>query len=96
MLAKDERKMTAWHVAADCGNITLLQTIWEWAKQELTAEELKNSFLLAKDDREQTAFELTAEKGNTEVLETLHKWDVEELTPEELNNISGLSTHLNK
>ena len=33
--------MTVWHVAADCGKIESLQTIWEWAKQELTADESK-------------------------------------------------------
>jgi len=74
--------MTAWHMATDCDNIELLQTIWEWAKQELTAEELRKRLLLAKDNREQTAFKLAAEKGNTEVLEILHKWDVGKLTAE--------------
>jgi len=76
-LAKDDRKMTAWHMAADCDNIEFLQTIWEWAKQELTVEELRKSLLLAKDDREQPAFEVAAEKGNTKVLEILHQWAVE-------------------
>ena len=65
--------MTAWHMAADCGNIESLQTIWEWAKQELTAEELKNRLLLAKDNIEQAAFEVAAEMDNTEVLEILHQ-----------------------
>jgi len=60
LLTKDDRKMTAWHVAADCANMECLQTVWEWAKQELTAEELKNRLLLAKDDRERTAFEVAA------------------------------------
>jgi len=96
LLAKDDRKMAAWHMAADCDNIDSLQTIWEWAKQNLTAEELKKSLLLAKDDREQTAFEVAAEKGNSKVLEILHQWAVEEITPEELNSILGLSTHLSK
>ena len=76
MLAKDDRKMTAWHITADCDNIVLLQTIWELPKQDQTAEELKNILLLAKDDREQTDFEVAAENGNTKVLEILHQWPV--------------------
>ena len=65
--------MTAWHMAADCGNIESLQKIWEWAKQELTADKLKNRLLLAKDNIEQAAFEVAAEMDNTEVLEILHQ-----------------------
>jgi len=82
-------------MAADCGNIESLQKIWVWAKQELTADELKSRLLLAKDNREQTAFDVAAEKGNNKVLEILRQWAVEELTPEELNNISCLSAHAN-
>jgi endo-1,4-beta-D-glucanase Y len=46
-LAKDDRKMTAWHVAADFGNKESLQKIWEWVKQELTTEELKKQIVVS-------------------------------------------------
>ena len=38
--------MTAWHYAAKWGNSEILQKVWEWAKENLTTEEINDKFLL--------------------------------------------------
>jgi hypothetical protein len=52
-LAKDEYEMTACHMAAEKGQIDILQTLWEFAKTELTQEVLKSIFV-AIDEYERT------------------------------------------
>jgi len=54
------------------------------AKEELTAEELKNKLLLAKNREQQTALHLAALKGNPYALEKLWMWAADKLTPEDL------------
>jgi len=45
LLGTDERGWTAWHLAAENGNLELLHKLWEWAQEKLTTEEIKkNSF----------------------------------------------------
>jgi len=46
--------MTARHMASENGKMELLHKLWQWAKKELTQEELKNMFV-AKDVDERTA-----------------------------------------
>ena len=41
--------MNAWHIAAYRGNVDVMQKIWEWAKERLTTEEIKNEMLLRTD-----------------------------------------------
>jgi hypothetical protein len=48
LLAQNYFTHTAWQVAAKEGQLEVLKTLWEWAKNVLTQEELKNMFL-AKD-----------------------------------------------
>jgi len=50
LLAKENRKRTAWQAAAEWGKTEPLEIIWEWTKAELSTEELNNKLLLAKDD----------------------------------------------
>jgi ankyrin repeat protein len=71
LLAKDDRKMTAWHVAAERGNWQALEKMWEWAKEKLTTEELNTKLLLAKDNRERTAFHAAAMIFNTVIRENM-------------------------
>jgi len=62
----------------------VLEKLWNMAKEELTAEELKNKLLLAKNREQQTALHLSAVKGNPYALEKLWVWASDELTPEDL------------
>ena len=48
--------MTVWHLAAELGKTEPLEKIWEWAKAELSTEELNNKLFLAKDDTKQTVW----------------------------------------
>ena len=52
------------HVAAECGIEEMLQKVWEWTKEELTTEEIKNKLLLATDNKGRNAWQLAAE-GHT-------------------------------
>jgi len=46
---------TAWHLGVMCNKLYVLQEIREWAKENLTAEELDNNLLLATENMENTA-----------------------------------------
>jgi hypothetical protein len=52
LLATDNMGKTAWHVAAENGQLDLLHIIWEWAKENLTTDEMNNKLLLATENRE--------------------------------------------
>jgi len=66
-------KETSFHCAAQFGNTDLLQKLWEWSTEKLSAEEIKE-LLLAKNDMEETAFHTAARYGQTEVLQKLWDW----------------------
>jgi hypothetical protein len=66
------------------GQPQVLQKLWEWGKETLTAEELGNKLLLAKDKWGQTAWHLAAKNGNIEILEKLWEWGKGTRTAEEL------------
>jgi len=55
LLARDDQTRTAWQVAAEWGK-TESEKIWEWAKVEISTEDLNNKLLLAKDDIKQTVW----------------------------------------
>jgi hypothetical protein len=82
LVAQDNDTPTAWHVAAECGNLKLLQMLWELAKEKLTTEDLSNKLLLAKDKRGQTAWHMAAECGNLQLLQKLWEWANEAITTE--------------
>jgi ankyrin repeat protein len=86
LLAQDNDTPTAWHMAAECGNLELLQMLWELAKQKLTPEDLNNKLLLAKDSRGQTAWHVAAEWGNLQILQKLWEWAKEGITEEVISD----------
>jgi hypothetical protein len=96
LLAQDDNTPTAWHLAAVCGNIQVLQKLWEWAKEKLTTEDLNNKLLLAKDKRGQTAWHVAAECGNLELLQRLCEWAKEVLTAEVMSDELLLARDDNK
>jgi hypothetical protein len=79
LLAQDDGRHTALHLAAMGGHTKVLEKIWEWAKEKLKTEELVNKLLLAKDSGEKTAWHLAAEEGNPQVLQKLWEWGKETL-----------------
>jgi hypothetical protein len=86
LLAQYKGRQTAWHVAGKCGNIQVLQKLWNWGKEKLTGEDLNNKYLLARDSKGKTAWHVAAEKGKLEVLQQLWEWAKKELKAEELND----------
>jgi len=86
LLAQDNDTPTAWHMAAECGNLELLQMLWELAKKKLTPEDLNNKFLLAKNNRGQTAWHMAAEWGNLQLLQKLWDWAKEVPTAEVISD----------
>jgi len=42
LLATDNIGNTAWQLAAAFGILDILQKIWEWAREDLTTEEISN------------------------------------------------------
>jgi ankyrin repeat protein len=64
----------------------VLNKLWEWAKEEVTQEELKNMFS-TKDGYGRTAWHMASEKRQIEVLHKLWEWAKEVLTQEELKNM---------
>jgi len=69
-------------MAAENGQIELLHTLWEWAKEILTLDELNNIFL-GKNKYERTAWHMALEKGQVELLHKLWEWENEVLMLEE-------------
>jgi hypothetical protein len=43
-------------VAAQWGKTESLEKMWEWAKVEMSGEDVNNKLLLAKDDSKQTVW----------------------------------------
>jgi len=77
---------TAWHNETDKGHKEVLETVWEWAKEKLTSDELKNNLLLGKDYEKRTAWQRAARMGKIKELLKLWEWAKQELTTEELHN----------
>jgi ankyrin repeat protein len=87
LLAKDKQGRTAWHQTAFSQNILVQEKLWECAKRNLTAHELRRELLFAEDHEGMNAWNLTVRKGKLEVL--LKQWELvkENLTTEEVNKL---------
>jgi len=55
LLGTDQYGTTAWHRVAGQGNSEYLKKLWEWAKENLTLEEIRNKLLLGTDQYGRTA-----------------------------------------
>ena len=49
LLGTENYGTNAWHIAAERGNSEILQKVREWAKENLTTEEINNKLLLVTD-----------------------------------------------
>jgi len=74
--------MTAWQLAAELGKTEPLEKIWEWAKAELSTEELNNKLLLAKVDIKQTVWDYISLWDKVQLLGRIWKWVQEKITPQ--------------
>ena len=53
-LAKNIKERTDWHRATGKGKLEELRLLWDWVKEIVTAEVLKDKLTLSKADREYT------------------------------------------
>jgi len=74
LLGTDQYGTTAWHIAAERGNSEVIQKLWEWAKENLTTEEINNKLLLMTDEEGKTAWHIAAKRGNSEILQKEWEW----------------------
>jgi endo-1,4-beta-D-glucanase Y len=73
-------------VALTFYKLELPQGIWNWAKKNLTKEEVKE-LLLATDNEGRTVFNLAADFHNLEVLRGIVSWTRENSIREEVNEL---------
>jgi hypothetical protein len=71
LLARDSEGITVWHVAARRGKLDLYQIIWEWAVENLTAEEIKYKTLLDTENLGLTGWQLAVEFGELDLLQKI-------------------------
>jgi hypothetical protein len=69
VLAIDCKGNTTWQFAAKRGILDELQKMWDMAKDNLIAEEIK--VLLATDNKGNTAWHNAAKKGELDVLQKI-------------------------
>ena len=74
-------------MAAGHGELETLQGVWEWANEQLTAEEIKTNLLLATDFKGRTVLHMAAEHGKLGTLQKVWEWANEQLTAEEIKLI---------
>jgi ankyrin repeat protein len=88
LLSKNDFGNTAWHLAAEGGQVAILKKLWKWAKElHLKPEELRYELLLSKIKNGYTAWHMAAEGGQVAILEKLWNWANElQIKPEEIRN----------
>jgi hypothetical protein len=52
LFAVDDKGRTIWHMAADEDHLTQLQKIWEWAKVNLTRQEILYLWVVNQNEHE--------------------------------------------
>ena len=65
LLANYSIRGTAWHNAIYQNNIHILEKLWEWAKENITTEEINNKLLLATDGQGSSVWHLAAKRGKS-------------------------------
>jgi ankyrin repeat protein len=73
LVGQDTTKRTAWYVAAESGELDILQKIWDVAKDNLTKQKIEDGLLLATDQYGNTAWHGAVAGGNVDVL--VKMWD---------------------
>lgn len=83
LLARDGNKQTFLYVAAKSANTKEFEKLWDWATENLTVEELKES-LIAKDHVDHIIFNVASNRTNNEVFQKLWKYATDNLTLEDI------------
>ena len=86
LLGTDSEGKTAWHLAAEWGNLDTLQKVWEYAEEKLTTQEKNNNLLLGTECEGKSAWHLAADWGNLDTLQKVWEYAEEKLTRGEINN----------
>jgi ankyrin repeat protein len=73
LLAQDNHKKNAWHVAVKWDNIEVLGNLWEWAKEVINTDELNNKLLITKDDKGNTVLHNASSSGNVQIFLRMRK-----------------------
>jgi len=76
--------MSAWHYVFIWGNSEILQKLWEWAKGNLTKEEINDKSLLGTEKGGTTPWHYATRMDNSEVFRKVWEWAKENLTKEEI------------
>jgi endo-1,4-beta-D-glucanase Y len=92
LLGKDKRRETAWNLAAEKGNVEVMQKIWEWAEEKLTREEIKNNLLSHNDRERRAAWQVAAYQSKLDIMHKIWEWAEEKLTTEEIKKEMLLRT----
>jgi ankyrin repeat protein len=85
LLAQDVKQQTAWHLAANHGQLEALEKLWKCAKEVLNTDGINYKLLLVKDYVKETVLHHASFSGNMQILEGIWKLAKEQLTPEKLN-----------
>ena len=94
--ASDRHGNTPWDLALKWGTLDLLQKIWEWAKENLTTEELNNKLFFATNHEKMTAWHMAAEGGRLDIFQKIWNGAKENLRREEIKNKSLFATNHEK
>ena len=84
LLGTDSKGRTAWHLAANEGNVQVLHKIFECAEKKLTREEINAKLLLGTDFEGMTAWHGAAENGKVQAMQEIWEWAEKKLTREEI------------
>jgi len=87
LLAQDEKGRTAWHQAVFSHNIQVSEKLWECAKRNPRAHDLRKKLLFAKDFNKMNAWHLAVQEGKIEVLLKQLELAKEELLTEEVKKL---------
>jgi len=75
LLFRNHCKESAWHKAAERGNVAVLKNLWNWAKKmQVKPEELRNELCLSKDGYKRTTWHNAAKGGHVEILKKVWAW----------------------
>jgi hypothetical protein len=80
-------------MAAKGRSLQILQKIWDWAKEKLASEDIKNNLVLTTDHNRMNACHEVAQEDHLDLLHKLQECAKEKLTREELNIKLLLATH---
>ena len=80
LFGTDNEGWTVWYWAAERGHLESLKKLWDWAKENLTREEIYNKFLFGTGNWNPTAWYWAANRHHSKKLEKLWESSKKKLT----------------